>query len=129
MARMTEEATRTYQLLVLTAWADGKLHELETRELERLVEATPLLQGLEPSEAAGLAREARELLARVGLSDALTEIGSKLVHRDSKELAFAACARVLEADRNIAWQEFQVLARLKALFGFDGQDVALLLRR
>ena len=126
---MTEEGRRNYQLLVLTAWADGKLHELETRELERIVEATPLLRELQKPEADELAREARELLARVGLAEALTEIGSNLVHRDSRELAFAACARVLEADRHIAKQEFEVLARLKAMFGFDAQDISLLLRQ
>ena len=126
MVGMGEDAHRIYQLLVLSMWADGRVDDAEQHALRALLATAPLADV--GAEAERLALEARALLDSSGLSAAVTEIAGGLRDRPAQELAFVSCARVLEADRHIAQQEFQVLARLKAQFGLGAADVARLLR-
>lgn len=125
---MTDDAARrTYQLLVISMWADGESHEAEQQVLRSLLQTAALSPAAPDVDR--LSREARETLDRAGLAGAVAEIAGGLRDREAQEHAFACCAQVLEADRAIARQEFQVLARLRAVFDFSAADVARLLRR
>ena len=123
---MNQDARRIYQLLVVAMWSDGHAHEREVEALGDITAAFPELARVQSPE---LAREAKQLLDARGLADAVAELAAPLQDRAARELAFTSCARLLEADRVIARQEFQVLARLRVLFELNAADVARLLGR
>jgi len=120
------QARSLYELMMLTAWADGRLEASETLVADALRSELPELHKVR--DHAALADSAKARLQKLGLKRALTEVAAPLRDPADRELAFVCCARVLEADGIIAKEEFQVLAALKALFGFGSEDVARLLR-
>jgi|GEM_PF-1313963 len=122
-----EQAKGLYQLMVLAAWADGELAQAELLVEGALIAASPELRAL-PGKGV-LAQEAKALLDQLGLAAALTQVAALLRDQAHREAAFAACARVLEADGTIARAEFLALTRLRELFGLSDATTARLLRQ
>lgn len=120
----SEQARCIYELMMLTAWADGRLEASEALVAEAVVAEVPEL--LAVPDKVQLAERAHGRLAQAGLRGALAETARGL-RPEHRELAFVCCARVLEADGIIAREEFQVLAELKALFGLDAAAISRLL--
>ncbi|GAC1339112.1 MAG: hypothetical protein NVSMB23_07670 [Myxococcales bacterium] len=120
-----DQTRSIYQLMVLTAWADGDLDPSEVIASHGLLVEFPELQGVH--DQGKLARKAKDRLDAVGLTDALGEAAEGLRDRAHQERAFLCCARVLEADGRISVEEFGVLAALRELFGLSNEDVARLL--
>ena len=118
-----EQARGIYQLLTLSAWADGQIDPAETRVAEEFVAQIPELSPV----AGALAAEAKALVDRLGIDAALSQIASHVLDPEVRELAFLYCARLIEADGKIARAEFGVLLRLRALFALDDEAVARLL--
>jgi uncharacterized tellurite resistance protein B-like protein len=119
-------ARAVYELMMITAWADGWLDASEALVTEAAAGDMDAVAAV-PDKAA-LAQAARQSLESRGLRDALRAAAAPLDSAAVREAAFVCCARVLEADGVIAQEEFQVLGELKALFGLEAADVARLLR-
>jgi tellurite resistance protein len=122
-----EQARRIYELMMLTAWADGCLEASEALVAEAVQGDVPELRQL-PGRGA-LADRAKKRLDQLGLERALAETAAGLADAEHRELAFVCCARILEADGIIAQEEFKLLSQLKTLFGLSAPDVARLLQR
>lgn len=125
--RVPDPFRTIYELMMLTAWADGRLDVTEALVAEAVLGDVPQLRDL-PGRGQ-IADEARARLERLGLEQALSESAAQLPEQGDRELAFVCCARILEADGVIAQEEFKVLSRLKAAFGLSAPDVARLLQR
>ena len=119
------DARRIYELMVLTAWADGKVQPGEALAVQQIVGAEPALAKLE--DRGQLAREIRARIDRQGLAASLREAAAPLVDRADRELAFRCCARVLHADGELGAEDAEALATLQELFGLSGEDVKRLL--
>jgi uncharacterized tellurite resistance protein B-like protein len=119
------QASSIYQLMILTAWADGQLDAAEALVTHDLLARMPELQRV--SERDELARAAKEKLDSLGLVAALTDAARGLRDDAQREQAFLCCARVLEADGKIALEEFRVLGTLRQLFGLSDEAVERLL--
>jgi uncharacterized tellurite resistance protein B-like protein len=122
-----EQARSIYELMMITAWADGCLEASEALVAEAVQGDVPELRQL-PDRGA-LADRAKKRLDQLGLERALAETAAGLADAGHRELAFICCARILEADGVIAQEEFKLLSQLKALFGLSASDVARLLQR
>jgi uncharacterized tellurite resistance protein B-like protein len=121
-----DQARSIYELMILTAWADGHLHpseELASNGL--LVQFPELLRVHDPDK---LAEQVKNRLDTVGLTAALDEAAAGLRDKAHRERAFVCCARMLEADGKISVEEFGVLAALRELFALTNDDVARLLQ-
>src|SRR5438309_1071421 len=123
----TAQARAIYELMMITAWADGRLDMSETLVAEAVVAEVPEIMAV--SNKTEIAARAKQHLQDSGLEKALREAAAGLGEAWHRELAFVCCARVLEADGVIAQEEFLVLSQLKRLFGLRTEDVARLLRR
>src|SRR4051794_22225331 len=97
------DAKRIYELMVLTAWADGTVEAAEALAVHELIAGRP-----EFSALTGKSEISRAVKARIdekGLEDALRETASGLKSRDERELAFSFCAQVLHADGDMGAEE------------------------
>ena len=119
------QARSTFQLMVLAAWADGEMAAAEVLVTDEIIGRAPELHQLDGKQ--DLARQAKERLDEEGLDAALAKAADGLTDRTHRELAFVYCARVLEADGEIAQEEFRVLTVLKRLFSLTEEDLARLL--
>lgn len=119
------DSARIYQLMVLTAWADGHLHALEQRMAGHLLLEVPSLRGLEGRDQ--LAKEALALLSKAGVRGAVDELASGLDGYAAQRDALTCCARVLAADGRIAVEEFAVISVLRQRFAFSVEDVQRIL--
>lgn len=119
-----DEARRIYRLMVITAWADGRFDPAESAVTDKLL-AEPELQDV--TATADLAREAKERLDKLGLRRALEHETQGIVKE--RELAFYCCARMVEADKNIAFEEFQVFRNLRQLLKLSDADVGRLMAK
>jgi uncharacterized tellurite resistance protein B-like protein len=120
------QASAIYELMMLTAWADGRLEITEALVAEAVVGSVPEL--LDVPDKGMLAARAKALLEEKGLTAALAQTAAGLRDDEHREIAFVFCARVLEADGIIAQEEFKLLSELKKLFGFSADRIALLMR-
>jgi uncharacterized tellurite resistance protein B-like protein len=118
-------APRIYQLMVLTAWADGKVQPGEALAVQRIAASEPALSGL--GNRGELARAIRESIDRQGVEASIREAASAIVDRADRELAFRCCARVLHADGDLAAEDAEALATLQEVFALSGADVQRLL--
>lgn len=123
----TEQARAVYELMMITAWADGRLEMSETLVSEAVTADVPELLAVPDKQE--ISARARERLQRLGLKAALQESAGRLGEAWHRELAFSCCARVLEADGIIAQEEFTVLVELRKMFGLRPEDVARLLKK
>jgi tellurite resistance protein len=111
------QAERVVELMVLAAWADGRVEGSEAIAIQRLVSTCPLLEHLGPTAAIGDATRAR--LRSKGMEECLREACAALTDNEYRELAFQCCARVMGADRAFPAEEENVLHRVVALLGLD----------
>jgi len=123
----TQQARAVYELMMITAWADGRLEMTETLVTEAVIAEVPELLKLPDKDQ--ISTRAREQLRRLGLRPALEAAAASLGEAWHRELAFTCCARVLEADGIIAQEEFSVLVELRKIFGLRSEDVTRLLKK
>ncbi len=116
-----ERLRSIYGLLVLTAWSDARLHPTELLAEDRILREAPALGALPDKPDIGEA--AKRTLDELGIDAAVEQIAAPLQERGERELAFAACVRILEADSVIAVEEFRVMRVLRRLFGFTQDEV------
>jgi hypothetical protein len=125
---MHEQRARSiHGLLVLTAWADGRVVPPEVFVEHAVLAEVPELAALYDKH--GLADAAKRALDELGLDAAVAQIAEPLQTREDQELAFVSCVRMLEADGVIAPEEFRVLRILRRLFGLTPDDVKRLISR
>jgi tellurite resistance protein len=120
----TEQAKRIYELMVLTAWADGKVEASEAMVVHELV-SEPAFKAIGSKSELSKAVKAR--IDAQGLDAALRELAAALEDRSDRELAFRYCAKVLDADGEVGAEEAEVLATLQELFSFTPDDVKRLM--
>lgn len=123
----TAQARAVYELMMITAWADGRLDMSETLVAEAVVNDVPEMQSVHDKRE--VSQRARQRLQEHGLREALKQVAAELGEAWHRELAFVCCARVLEADGIIAQEEFTVLIELRELFGLKPEDVQRLLAK
>ena len=125
---MHEQRARSiHGLLVLTAWADGRIVVPELEVEQKILDDVPELAALD--DRRGLGDAAKRTLDEMGLDAAVAQIAEPLRAREDQELAFTCCVRILEADGVIAPEEFRVLRILRRLFGFTQDEVNRLISR
>ena len=120
-----EVAGHIVELMVLTAWADGKVEGSEALSIQQQVAAHPLLHQVR--NLAGLAKKVRARMTEAGLEEALREVAVQVVKRPDRELAYQCCVRVMAADGDLQAEEASVLATLQQVFEFSPMDVKRLL--
>jgi uncharacterized tellurite resistance protein B-like protein len=120
------DATRIYELIVLAAWADGRVQPEEALAVRQIVAQDQALGQV--ANKAEITRAAKARIVEKGLDAALREAAGAIEEGD-RELAFRACAVVLNADGQLAGEDAEVLATLQELFGLSGEDVKRLMRR
>ena len=120
-----EQAQRIYQLMVLTAWADGKVEASEALVVHEVVSSIAELK--EVPKKGELSKGVKARIEAVGLDAALRELAAGLADTAHKELAFRSCAQVLEADGDVDQAEAEVLGTLQELFSLGPADVKRLL--
>jgi tellurite resistance protein len=119
------DAQRIYELMILTAWADGKIEPAEVLAIQRLVAAQPAFAAI--AGRGEITRTIKEKIDRVGLEAVVRETASAIAARDDQEIAFRCCAHVLGADGELQGEEADVLGTLQELFSFSTADVKRLL--
>ena len=122
-----QRARSIHGLLVLTAWADGRIVAPEVLVEHAIMAEVPELAAL--YDKRGLADAAKRALDELGLDAAVAQIAEPLGTREDQELAFVCCVRMLEADGIIAPEEFRVLRILRRLFGFSVDEVNRMMSR
>jgi uncharacterized tellurite resistance protein B-like protein len=120
-----EGAKAAYQLMVLIAWADGKVEASEALAVHEIVSASPLFKDI--GSKSELSKDIKARIDAKGLDAALRETAAALSEVADRELAFHLCARVLEADGEMGAEEAEALATLQELFALSGEDVKRLM--
>jgi len=120
-----DEAEHVIALMVLAAWADGRVEGSEAFAIQRLVAGNPLLAHLRPISE--IADETRDRLREKGMDPCLQDACAALSDRSYRELAFQCCAKVMAADRVFPVEEESVLRKLQALLGLESADAERLL--
>jgi uncharacterized tellurite resistance protein B-like protein len=122
----TDAARRVYELMVLIAWADGRVEAAEALAVHEVVVANPAFKDI--GSKSEISRSVKARIDARGLEAALRETASGLLAREDRELAFRCCAKVLDADGDVAAEEAEALGGLQELFGFSGDDVKRLMQ-
>ncbi len=120
-----EQSRRIVELMVLTAWADGRVEGVEALAIHKLTLAFPPLRDVGPTGE--ISRTAKERLQRVGIAEAVREAASGIVDEKFRDIAFQCCAKVAGADGLFVPEENEVLTELQQLFGYSPDDVKRLL--
>ena len=120
-----KQAQRVVQLMVLAAWADGRVAGSEAIVIQKMVNGLQLLEGLGP--IAELCRDTRTQMVEDGLDECMISAARALRDREYKELAFQCCARVIGADSEFASEEEEFLRKLQQLFAINVEDMRRLL--
>ena len=120
-----EQAKHVVELMVLTAWADGRFVGSEAIAIHKLATGLPELRDVGPTGEIIASAKAR--LDRVGMETAVREAAQGLRSARYRELAFQCCAKVSGADALFVPEESAVLSQLQGLFGYSAEDVKRLL--
>jgi tellurite resistance protein len=120
-----DQARRIVELMVLTAWADGRVEGSEALAIHKLTVAVPELREVGPT--GGISARAKARLERIGMDAALREAAAGITNRRYQEIAFQCCAKVSAADGLFVPEESAVLRELQQIFGFSDEDVKSLL--
>ena len=125
MSADLEQAKHVVELMVLTAWADGRVAGAEALAIHKLTVAHPELREVGPTGE--ISERARERFVRVGMAAAIREAAEGVRTARYRELAFQCCAKVAGADGQFVAEENDVLVELQDLFGYSPDDVKRLL--
>jgi len=120
-----EQARRIVELMVLTAWADGRVEGVEALAIHKLTLAFPQLRDVGPTGE--ISSVAKERLQRAGIAAAVREAAEAITDAKYREIAFQCCAKVSGADGIFMQEENAVLTELQKVFGYDNEDVKRLL--
>jgi tellurite resistance protein len=120
-----EQAKHVVELMVLTAWADGRFVGSEAIAIHKLSAGLPELRDVGPTDE--ICARAKERLDRVGMEASVREAAQGLRTAKYRELAFQCCAKVSAADGLFVPEESAVLSQLQDLFGYSTEDVKRLL--
>ena len=120
-----DAARRIYELMVLTAWADGRVEAAEALAVHEVVVSNPAFKDI--GSKAELSKAVKARIDAQGLEAALKETAAGLTVRADQEFAFRSCAKVLDSDGEVAAEEAEALADLQEIFGFSGEDVKRLM--
>ena len=121
----TPATTAIFKAVVLTALVDGRPDLSEARVVAELVELDPSFVAIESAFEAGV--QARLLLDKLGVEDALHELCEAIQAPEDQMLTFRLCARVMIADGKTEGDEAMVLGCLQEEFGLPhGEVVAIL---
>jgi len=120
-----EQARRIVELMVLTAWADGRVEGSEALTIHKLTFAYPELRDVGPTGE--ISARAKDRLGRVGMDRAVREAASGVTDPHYREIAFQCCAKVSGADGLFVPEESAVLTELQQLFGYPDEEVKKLL--
>ena len=118
-------ATRILELMIVTAWADGKVLGSEALSIQHQVAQNPLLKRVR--NLAEVSRRMRARIAELALEPALRKVAAQITQRKDRELAYQCCVRVMAADGDLQAEEASVLATLQQVFEFSPMDVKRLL--
>ena len=116
-----EQARRIVELMVLTAWADGKVEPNEALTVREIVAGFPDI-----GNKSELSRAVKKRIDEKGFEEALRETAAAVADRADRELAFRCCARVLNAGE-MDTEDLEALAALQELFALSGEDVKRLM--
>ena len=120
------DAKRIYELMVLTAWTDGKVGPAEALAVHKIV----VENGFGELAAGGeLAKQIKARIDEKGVEACVRETAQGLTERADRELAFRSCVRVLDADGELGMEEAEVLNTLQEIFAFSGDDVKRLMAK
>lgn len=119
------QASHVVELMVLTAWADGRVVGSEAIAIHKLTVTVPELRDVGPTGE--ISRRAKERLERAGMDAAVREAASGVTDPRYREIAFQCCAKVSGADGLFVPEESAVLSELQQLFGYGVDDVKRLL--
>jgi tellurite resistance protein len=120
-----EQARRIVELMVITAWADGRVEGSEALAIHRLVTAIPQLRGVGPT--GDISRATKERIEQIGIEQAVQEAAQAITDPKLREIAFQCCAKISGADGAFVREEAGVLLQLQSLFGLSADDVKRLL--
>ena len=120
-----DQARRIVELMVLTAWADGRVEGVEALAIHKLTLAFPQLRDVGPTGE--ISRIAKNRLERIGIAEAVREVAAGITDAKYREIAFQCCAKVSGADGLFVPEENEVLTELQELFGYSTEDVKRLL--
>jgi hypothetical protein len=120
-----DQARSCVRLMVLAAWADGRVEGSELVTIQKLAQSLPQLAKV--GATSDIAREVREQLKELGMDACLASAAAGVRDRQYKELAFQCCARVMGADSVFPAEEGQFLGKLQELLGLSIDDVRRLL--
>src|SRR5438132_12880900 len=102
-----EQARRIVELMVLTAWADGRVEGSEALAIHKLVIAVPELRAVGPTGE--ISRDTKARLGEIGLLEAVKEAAQAITDTKYRELAFQCCAKISAADGELVAEEAEVL--------------------
>lgn len=119
------QAAAIFELMIMTALADGRVEGAEALAIRKLLETTEALQGF--GSTAEIGKQVRNRVQLLGLEESVRGAAARVEDREHQELAFQCCARVMGADGNFAGEEAQMLALLQEAFGLGTEDVRRLL--
>jgi tellurite resistance protein len=120
-----EQARHVVELMVLTAWADGRVVGSEALTIHKLSVGIPELREVGPTGE--ISARAKERIERVGMEKAVREAARAVTDPKYRELAFQCCAKVAGADGLFVPEENAVLIELQKSFGYNAEDVKRLL--
>ena len=120
-----EQARHIVELMVLTAWADGRVVGSEALAIHKLTVTFPELRDVGPTGE--ISARAKGRLERVGMDAAVREAAAGVKDPRYREIAFQCCAKVSGADGLFVPEESAVLSELQEIFGYSDDDVKRLL--
>lgn len=120
-----EQAEHVIELMVLAAWADGRVEGSEALAVQRLASKEPLLSGHGP--VGDVSKVTHQRLVREGMEQCLLASVRGLKDKPYRELGFQCAAKVMGADNRSDVEEDRMLSRLQTMFGFQPADVERLL--
>jgi tellurite resistance protein len=120
-----ERAKRIYELMVLIAWADGKVAAAEALAVHEIVAHLPEFKDI--GSKSELSKGVKARIDEKGMETALREAAAAIVDRGDRELAFRCCAKVVDADGDLGAEDADALATLQELFALSGEDVKRLM--
>lgn len=120
-----EQADHVIELMVLAAWADGRVEGTEASAIQRMASKEPLLQG--HGQIGDVSKVTHQRLVREGMEQCLLASVRGLKDKPYRELGFQCAARVMGKDSRVDVEEDQMLRRLQTMLGFQPADVERLL--